>query len=204
MQAYWILPNRDQNDDVIVNDGKDSFPLRKILDPKLRPDGFSHGVPTELLERCDPKYVDQILFAQRFQHWNGDQQIFTILSPAGRDLSGRVVYLGLLFILESNEFPTFGLSFSTLSKEDQVYAAALIHRMTSTRNSDSWALSVHELIKLPPVIIPATNVELKRSVVHFDTPKQISKQIKLHMTAITLLVIASLVGLIGVIKWHLN
>ena len=50
MPAYWILPNRDQKDEIPASDGETILPLRQILDPKLRPAGFSHGVPTELLE----------------------------------------------------------------------------------------------------------------------------------------------------------
>lgn len=66
MRAYWILPNRDQKDEVPASDGETIRPLREILDPKLRPEGFSHGVPTELLEKCGPQAFAQILFAQRF------------------------------------------------------------------------------------------------------------------------------------------
>jgi hypothetical protein len=71
MRAYWILPNRDQKDDILASDGKTILPLRQILDPKLRPEGFSHGVPTELLEKCGPKAFTEILFAQRFPAWLG-------------------------------------------------------------------------------------------------------------------------------------
>ena len=46
---------------------------RQVLDPKLRPDGFSHGVPTELLEKCGPQAFADILFAQRFPDWKGRQ-----------------------------------------------------------------------------------------------------------------------------------
>src|ERR1019366_677604 len=71
VRAYWILPNRDQGDETLASDGKTILPLRQILDPTLRPEGFSHGVPTELLEKCGPKASGNILFAQRFTGWNG-------------------------------------------------------------------------------------------------------------------------------------
>ena len=95
MQAYWILPNREQGDEILANDGKHAVPLRQILDPKFRPQGFSHGVPTELLEKCGPKGYSEVLFAQRFLGWNGDKRIFSVLSTAGVDSSGRVVHIGL-------------------------------------------------------------------------------------------------------------
>src|ERR1700730_2830625 len=49
MRIYWILPNRDQEDDFLASDGEKTIPFREVLDPKLRPDGFAHGVPAELL-----------------------------------------------------------------------------------------------------------------------------------------------------------
>ena len=167
MQAYWILPNRDQKDDILASDGETTVPLRQILDPKLRPEGFSHGVPTELLEKCAPKAFAEILFAQRFPHWDGDKQLFSVSTPAGTDSSGRVVHLGLLFILEPHERPRFELPYASLSEEDQTYASALIHRMTSSGRNDSWAQSVRALSELRSDSRPATNVALDRSVVRF-------------------------------------
>jgi hypothetical protein len=169
MRAYWILPNRDQNDDTLASDGETIVPLKQILDPKLRPDGFSHGIPTELLEKWGQKAFAEILFAQRFSGWKGDRQLFTVSSTAGLDSSGRVVHLGLLFILEPHEHPGFELPYAGLSKEDQAYASALIHRMTSLRRGDSWAQSVRDLSELPPGRRPATNVALDRSVIRFDS-----------------------------------
>jgi len=170
MRAYWILPNRDQSDAILASDGQTILPLRQILDPKVRPEGFSHGVPTEILEKCGPKAMAKILFAQRFPGWNGDEQIFTVSTTAGLDSSGRVVHLGLLFILEPHERPTFELPYAGLSKEDQAYASALIDRMTSPGRNDAWAQSVRDLIDLPSDSRPATNVALDRSVTRFYSP----------------------------------
>jgi len=170
MRAYWILPNRDQSDAILASDGETVRPLRQILDPKLRPEGFSHGVPTELLEKCGPKGLAEILFAQRFPGWNQDKQLFSVSTPAGLDSSGRVVHLGLLFILEPHERPRFELPYAGLSKEDQAYASVLIHRLMSSRRGDSWAQSVRDLIELPADSRPATNVALDRSVVRFYSP----------------------------------
>ncbi len=167
MRAYWILPNRGQRDDVLASDGQTILPLRQILDPKLRPEGFSHGVPAEILEKCGPKAVEKILFAQRFPEWNGGKQLFCVSSPAGADGTGRVVHLGLLFILDPHERPRFELSYRSLAEEDQTYASALLHRMASPR--DSWAQSVRELSELPTASGPSTNVALHRSVVRFHS-----------------------------------
>jgi hypothetical protein len=169
MRACWILPNRDQSDVILASDGEAILPLRQILDPKLRPEGFSHGVPTELLEKCGPKAFAEILFAQRFPGWNGDKQLFSVSTTAGLDSSGRVVHLGLLFILEPHERPRFDLSYAGLSKEDQAYAGALIRRMTSSGHGDSWVQSVRDLSELPSDSRPATNVALDRSVVRFHS-----------------------------------
>ena len=166
MRAYWILPNRDQKDEIPASDGETILPLRQILDPKLRPEGFSHGVPTELLEKCGPKAFAEILFAQRFPGWNGDKQLFSVSTTAGLDSSGRVVHLGLLFILEPHERPRFELPYASLSEEDKAYASALIHRMTSSGRGDSWAQSVRDLIELPSTA-DRQNVALDRSVVRF-------------------------------------
>lgn len=170
MRAYWILPNRDQGDAVLASDGETIRPLRQILDPKLRPEGFSHGIPTELLEKCGPKGLAEILFAQRFSGWNQDKQLFSVSTPAGLDSLGRVVHLGLLCILEPHERPRFELPYAGLSKEDQAYAGALIHRMASSGRGDSWAQSVRDLIDFPSDSRPATNVSLERSVVRFYSP----------------------------------
>jgi hypothetical protein len=169
MRAWWILPNRDQSDDVLASDGKTILPLRRVLDPKLRPEGFSHGVPAELIERCGSTALREILFAQRFPGWNGNNLLFSLSTPAGADSSGRVVHLGLLFILEPHEHPRFELPYDGLSKEDQAYARALIHRLTSPEPRDSWARSVRELGGLPPGGGPATNVALERSAARFDS-----------------------------------
>lgn len=166
MQAWWIIPNREQRDDILASDGNTILPLREILDPRLRPEGFSHGVPAELVQRCA---VNEILFAQRFPGWNGNKQLFSVSTPAGVDSSGRLVHLGLLFILEPQERPRFDLPYFALSEEDQAYARALIHRMTSPTPDDRWARSVRELGQLPPGRGPATNVALHRSAVRFDS-----------------------------------
>jgi hypothetical protein len=202
MRAYWILPNRDQSDSILASDGERILPLRQILDPKLRPEGFSHGVPTELLEKCGPKAHAQILFAQRFPRWNGDQQIFSILSVAGLDPPGRVVHLGLLFILAPDERPKFELPDAGLSKEDREYASALIERLTSSRRSDIWARSVHDLIDLRSGGQPATNVALERSTVRFQSLYAVGpgcairklRWRKSHTTAIGMLILLAVVG----------
>jgi hypothetical protein len=167
MRAYWILPNRDQKDEISASDGETILPLRQILDPSLRPAGFSHGVPTELLEKCGPKAFTELLFAQRFPDWSGDKQLFSVFTPAGLDFSGRVVHLGILFILEPHQRPRFELPHTGLSEEDKAYASVLIHRMTSYGCGDSWAQSVRDLSELPSDSRPATNVALDRSVVRF-------------------------------------
>jgi hypothetical protein len=197
MRAWWILPNRDQKDDILASDGETIQPLRQILDPKLRPEGFSHGVPTELLEKCGPKAFREILFAQRFPGWNGDKQLFSVSTTAGIDSSGRVVHLGLLFILEPRERPRFELPYAGLSEEDRAYASALIHRMTSSGHGDSWAQSVHDLSELSSASGPATNVALDRSVVRFyslyvvgpgGSIRKAATRRKLRTTAIILLI----------------
>jgi len=169
MQAWWILPNRDQNDDILGCDGKTILPLREILDPKLRPPGFSHGVPAELLEKYGPQDVPQILFAQKFPVWNRNRDMFCLSSPAGEDSSGRIVHLGLLFILEPHERPRFDLSYTALSEEDQAFAKTLLHRMTSPGRADLWARSVRELGERPFRSGAETNVALERSAVRFDS-----------------------------------
>jgi len=168
MKAWWIIPNRDQRDDILASDGHTIQPLKEILDPRLRPEGFSHGVPNELLERCGES-LGQILFAQKFPRWDGNKQLFFVCTPAGVDSSGRVVHLGLLFILEPQERPQFDLPCAALSAEDQAYALTLIHRMTSPAHQDSWALSVRELAELPSNRGPVTNVALHRSAVPFSS-----------------------------------
>lgn len=228
MRAYWILPNRDQSDAILASDGEGILPLRQILDPKLRPAGFSHGVPTELLEKCGPKAQAEILFAQRFPGWNGDKEIFSISSVAGLDSSGRVVHLGLLFILEPDERPKFELPYGGLSKEDRVYASALIQRMTSSRRHDIWVQSVRDLIERRSDSQPATNVALDRSVVRFHSLYAVGPGgsiKKLHWrksptTATVLLILFAVVGVcfsvraceqssrpavhMGVVTWHFS
>lgn len=166
MHVYWLLPNRDQRDDLLASDGEKIVSLRQILEPRLRPAGFSHGVPAELLEKCGPKPAE-VLFAQRFPDWNDGRQLFAVSTPAGVDTSGRVVHLGLLFILEPHERPRFDLPCAGLSEDDQSYARALLGRLASVRRGDLWAQSVRELSELSSPRGPATNVELERSVVPF-------------------------------------
>lgn len=168
MRAYWILPNRDQEDEILASDGETVRPLRQILDPKLRPNGFSHGVPTELLEKCEPSRFAEILFAQRFPRWSGDQQLFTVSTPAGLDATGRVVHLGLVFVLGPDERPRFELSYAGLREQDRAPARALIRRLTSPARGDVWVQSVRDLVELPADSGATTNVVLERSVVPFE------------------------------------
>lgn len=168
VRAYWILPNRDQRDDILASDGEKIVPLRQLIDPRLRPEGFSHGVPSELLEKCGPKQLDRILFAQSFPDWRDHQRLFSVLTPAGVDSSGRVVHLGVVFILEPHERPSFDLSCAGLPQAEQAYAHALLRRLASPQPEDSWAHSVLELIELPAGRGSATNVQLQRAVVPFN------------------------------------
>jgi len=167
MKAWWILPNRDQRDDILASDGFTVRPLKEVLDPTRRPGGFSHGVPNELIQRCGLEAVSKILFAQKFPCWEGNKQLFFISTPAGIDSSGRVVHLGVLFILDAQERPRFDMPYVGLSSEDQAYARTLIHRMTSPAQDDFWVRSVRELAELPATSGPATNIALQRSVVPF-------------------------------------
>jgi hypothetical protein len=228
MRTCWILPNRDQKDDVLANDGEKTIPFRQILDPKHRPEGFSHGVPAELLEKCGPKAFAEILFAQRFPAWDGDKQLFSVSTTAGLDSSGRVVHLGLLFLLEPNERPEFELPYASLSKEDRPYAEGLLHRM-AREGGDPWAQSVRDLSELRSGRRPATNVALDRSVVPFDSLyvagpggliKKTASRRKSRRTAIVFLILFAVVGVwlsgraceqssrpavhAGVVTWHFN
>ena len=167
MRAYWILPNRDQGDVVLASDGERTVPLRQILDPELRPDGFSHGIPTEVLETCGPAGLDEVLFAQCFPAGSDGTRLASVFTPAGVDSSGRVVHLGLLYFLGPGERPDFALPYARLPPDDRAHASALISRMTDRGRGDPWAASVHELFGLPRLPGPATNVELTRSVTPF-------------------------------------
>jgi hypothetical protein len=142
--------------------------LREFLLPALRPAGFSHGVPAELLEKSGPG-ESRVLFVQRFPAWQGDRTLSSVFIPAGADVSGRVVHLGLIFVLPSGERPRFDMPYSGLSDEDRPYAAALLRRMTTDDGSDVWARSARELLDGPDPPGPATNVELERSVVRFSS-----------------------------------
>ncbi len=210
MRAYWILPNRDQSDDLSVSDGTVMMPLRQILDPTLSPAGFSHGVPAELLEKCGPNAIAEVLFAQRFPHWNGDKELFLLSSTAGVDSQGRVVYLGLLFILDPHERPQFDLQYGGLAKQDQAYASALLGRIRSSGPDDLWVQSVRDLIAMAPDRGPATNVALNRSVVRFDSlyiagpdgPIRKAASWKLARTLVLIALLAMV--LTGVVIWHFN
>ena len=169
MRQYWILPNREQGDDVLLHDGARILKLRQILDPVSRPEGFSHGVPTEIFERCPRADWSRVLFAQRFVGWNGDHQILSIVTPAGQDITGRLVHIGLLLILERGEQPRFDAPCAGLSEEDAMHARALLERLTSAAPKDLWARSVHDLCRLPPEVGPATNVALDRALVPFHS-----------------------------------
>jgi len=229
MRAYWILPNREQRDDILASDGKTVAPLRQILDPRARPQGFSHGIPAEILEKCGPQAFEQVLFAQRFPAWDGGKQLFSIFSTAGFDSTGRVVHLGLLFVLEPDEQPRFELTCASLPKADQVYARTLINRMRSTGANDAWARSVRELSELPPSRGPATNVLLERSSARFYSlysagpgglaPKPAIWRKPLAVSIVSLILFAVLgmwlsvrgcgrsslpTAQIGVVIWHFN
>lgn len=198
MKAWWIIPNRDQRDDILASDGHAILPLKEILDPRFRPAGFSHGVPSELIQRCGIEAVSEILFAQKFPRWDGNKQLFLVSTPAGVDSSRRLVHLSLLFILDPQERPRFDLPCAALPGEDQAYARTLMHRMLSPARGDSWAQSVRELAELPPDKGPATNVALHRSAVPFDSlydagPNGLTRKsrfgIKRSLVAIALIVL---------------
>ena len=203
MRAYWVLPNREQRNEILASDGEKTRPLRQILDPKLRPAGFSHGVPTELLEKTDPKRFSEILFAERFPGWQGDSQLCFLTTPAGLDSTGRVVHLGLLFILDARERPRFELSVADLSNQDKPYANALLQRMTSATPEDAWAKSARELFDLSSDGGPATNVALERATVPLHSlyslgPNGLTKRVanpsKTRIAAIIVIIIFAIAG----------
>jgi hypothetical protein len=119
------------------------------------------------MEKCGPDAFGEILYAQRFPGWDGNKQLFSVSTTAGLDSSGRVVHLGLLFILGPHERPTFELPYVSLSKEERPYAKAMTRRMGTHDDEDLWAKSVLELSELPPGRGPATNIALERCVVSF-------------------------------------
>jgi hypothetical protein len=203
MHAYWILPNREQSDDIFASDGETIRPLREILDPKLRPEGLSLGVPTELLEKCGPGAFADILFAQRFPGDNGAGQVVSVSSTAGLDSSGRVIHIGLLFVLEADERPRFELSYLGLCEADKVYASTLNRRLRSAGVDDSWAQSVRDLIELPSAVGGASNVALDRSVVPLRSlyvlgpgglTKKVASRLRWLRTAIVLLIVFAIAG----------
>jgi len=167
MRAFWILPNRDQGDDVLASDGSRVLPLRDVLEPARRPAGFSHGVPTELLERCPPGQRRELLFAQRFPRWDGAGDLVSVCTTAGVDASGRAVHIGLLLLLGPTEIPIFALTPAGLPEADRPHAAALLRRLTTRDNGDPWVRSLREMLAEPPDRGPVTNVELERSPTPF-------------------------------------
>jgi len=200
VHSYWILPNRNQRDDVLACDGGRIVPLRQILEPRLRPEGFSHGVPTELLERCGPAQSAQVVFAQRFPRWQGNRQLFVVTTPAGVDSSGRVVHLGVLFILEPHEHPSFDIPYADLPGEDQPHAQVLLRRLSSPKRGDSWAQSVRELGELARRYGPATNVALQRSAIHFHSlyevaPGGLTRKLTARKRSLLLLLVFAVIGI---------
>ncbi len=127
------------------------------------PRGFPMACRRKFWRSADQRLSKRFCLRNGFREWNGGKQLFSVSTPAGVDATGRVVHLGLLFILDPHERPRFELSYRSLAEEDQTYASALLHRMASPR--DSWAQSVRELSELPSGSRPSTNVALHRSVV---------------------------------------
>jgi hypothetical protein len=147
--------------------GSSITPLREVLPPAQRPEGFSHGVPTEILEKRLKRDLSEIVFAQRFPNWEKERELIAIATPAGMDQSGRVVHLGLLLLLRKGEPASFVVSLEGLCEEDRRYASVLLQRLSVDEPGDEWARSVRELLQADPALGPATNVELARAATRF-------------------------------------
>jgi len=202
MRAWWILPNRDQRDEILASDGKTILPLRQIIDPKLRPEGFSHGVPTELLEKCGPKVFKEILFCATVSRLEWRQADLFRIDNCGIDSSDEWFTSGSCSFSNRMNARDSSCPYAGLPEEDRPYARALVHRLTSSGPGDVWAQMLRDLGELPSGSGPATNVALDRSVVRFNSlyvvgpGGSIRKAAlrRLQMTAIVLLILFAVIG----------
>ena len=170
MRAYWILPNRDQSDDILASDGETIGAAATDSRPEAAPGGVfarrTDGAAGEM----------RTSLRARFCLRNGSptgmetSSCFRVSTPAGVDSSGRVVHLGLLFILEPHERPRFDLPYAGLPEEDQAYAQRSDSSNDVIRSAAiSGRRAYATLANCPPAARPATNVALERSVVRFHS-----------------------------------
>lgn len=101
MRDLWLLPDYAQSGSIQVLEGDGVKPLYEILNVALLPASFVLGIPEEVL-LSNPE--DDFVFAQYARNVEG-KNIFSCSIRAGKDISGRTVFLTNLQILNVDEKP---------------------------------------------------------------------------------------------------
>jgi len=147
----WILPNRNQGDDILCFDGKRTFPLRD-----RRPRGFSHTIPNEVLQRSQ----GLPLYSYRAAVNSRDQCVF-VCAKGPKDVTGRTSFIGILLVGEFISSKDFQLSVDGLAEEDRTAAETLNKRLTDT--TDPWVISALSVLDSQTSQTTITNVDLDRA-----------------------------------------
>jgi len=140
MRAYWILPNRAQKDDLFVSDGEKIVPFRRFSIPSSALRDFRTAYRAEMLENGARTHSRRFCCAT-VPAWNGDKQLFSVSTPAGLDSSGRVVHLGLLFLLEPTNVRSSNCPMPVCLKKTGHMRRVCLHRMAH-EGGDPWAHKV--------------------------------------------------------------
>ncbi|WP_144244726.1 hypothetical protein [Pluralibacter gergoviae] len=139
MRSIWLLPDRKQTGCVIALENGVNHNLHELIDLSTLPRELTLGIPEELFRK---KSNHDFLFGQ-FVILASGERIFCISAPAGKDISGRIVSISNLQILDKKE--KANLSFSvppnTPLEDEKIINEVFI-------NEENFSIKKFEPIKL--------------------------------------------------------
>jgi hypothetical protein len=147
MRSLWILPDRDQSGELMVNEDGGLKKLTDAINITSLPAALTLGIPEEIL-RCD--HGEDVVYAQ-YARLSG-QALFCVSMRCGNDRAQRTVTLTNIQVLASDEAPS--LPPPSFSSQDSVVAEKLakMQRHFADRD-DSVAKKVNSMLiaasKLP-------------------------------------------------------
>lgn len=101
MRSLWLLPDRGQEGMSYTVEGLSTKPIDELVDLKTLPPELTLGIPEELSRA----HQDSPFIYGQFAKIAEGQSLFCISTAAGKDISGRQVFLTNLQILSMGEKP---------------------------------------------------------------------------------------------------
>jgi hypothetical protein len=103
MRSLWILPDRAQSGDLLIQEGDEVKRLTEVIQLATLPPSLTLGIPEEILRR---NAYEDFVYAQ-YVKLEDSSSIFCVSLNCGTDRTQRTVTLTNLQILEFGESPVY-------------------------------------------------------------------------------------------------